>query len=57
MPTASLLSLLATADPDLCYHLGICGVTPAAGPAPNLLFLATAMVLGGVLLHRSARKR
>ena len=42
--------------PDICYLLGFCQTSAGITSSTNLLFLSSACVLAGVMLHRS-RKR
>jgi hypothetical protein len=52
-----LLALLAPpGGPDLCALTGYCSIAQA-GTQPNLLFLATVLVLAGVALQRNNRRR
>ena len=52
-----LLSLIAPpGGPDLCALAGFCQ-TAQAGAEPNLLFLASALVMAGVVLHRGNGRR
>jgi hypothetical protein len=42
--------------PDICYLLGFCQTSAGISSDGNLLFLAAALVLAGVVLHRHGRK-
>jgi hypothetical protein len=42
--------------PDICDLLGFCQ-RPPGSTGSNLLYLATALMMAGVLVHRSRRKR
>lgn len=44
------------AGPDICYLLGFCQTSGGITSNSNLLFLATALMLAGVILHRSNRR-
>ena len=43
--------------PDLCYLLGFCQTSAGITSSTNLLFLSSALVLAGVILHRSRKGR
>jgi hypothetical protein len=42
--------------PDICYLLGFCQTSAGIASDANLLFLASALVLAGVVVHRSQRR-
>lgn len=43
--------LAAPGGPDLCALAGFCQIAQAS-TEPNMLFLASALVMAGVMLHR-----
>lgn len=56
-PYSMVFALLAPpGGPDLCILTGYCTIAQA-GTQPNLLFLATVLVLAGVVLQRNNRRR
>jgi hypothetical protein len=42
--------------PDICYLLGFCQTSSGIASSTNLLFLSCALILGGVILHRSKKR-
>lgn len=49
--------LLLLQDPtSLCQTIGVCPATQAT-TAPNLLYLATTMIVFGVIIYRSQHRR
>jgi hypothetical protein len=42
--------------PDICYLLGFCQTSSGITSQANLLFLASAFIVLGVLVHRSGRR-
>ena len=46
-----------TTGPDICYLLGFCQTSGGLASGSNLLFLATAFLVAGVLVHRSGKKK
>jgi MYXO-CTERM domain-containing protein len=51
-----LSSLFPPGGPDLCALAGFCQTTQAAAQ-PNLLWLASALLMAGVVLQRRGRGR
>jgi hypothetical protein len=43
--------------PDICHLLGFCQASSGITSSTNLLFLSSALILAGVLLHRSKKRR
>lgn len=41
--------------PDICYLLGFCQTSSGISSDGNLLFLAAAFILAGVVVHRSGK--
>jgi hypothetical protein len=42
--------------PDICYLLGFCQTSSGITSNANLMFLACALLLAGVVVHRSGRR-
>jgi hypothetical protein len=45
------------AGPDICYLLGFCQTSSGIASSTNLLFLSTTLILAGVVLYRSKKRR
>jgi hypothetical protein len=43
--------------PDICYLLGFCQTSAGIASDGNLLFLASALVIAGVVVHRSGKRQ
>lgn len=43
--------------PDICYLLGFCQTSSGITSSTNLMFLAVALLLAGVMLRRSGKRR
>jgi LPXTG-motif cell wall-anchored protein len=43
--------------PDLCYLLGFCQTSAGISSSTNLLFLSSVLILAGVVLYRSRKRR
>lgn len=52
-----LLLLDLPPGPDICHLLGVCPASGAAVGGSNMLYLATALVLAGVMVQRQGRRR
>jgi hypothetical protein len=50
----TLLSMTPPPGPDICHLLGVCPTPPVASTASNLLYLATAFVVGAIIVHRTS---
>ena len=42
--------------PDICYLLGFCQTSSGIGSDGNLMFLAAAFILAGIIVHRSGKR-
>lgn len=42
--------------PDICYLLGFCQTSSGISSDGNLLFLAAAFILAGIVVHRSGKR-
>ncbi|MEO8201301.1 MAG: hypothetical protein ABI679_12315 [Gemmatimonadota bacterium] len=54
---ASLLLLDIPPGPDICHLLGFCSPSVPMSSGSNMLYLATALVLAGVALQRTGKRR
>jgi hypothetical protein len=43
--------------PDICYLLGFCQTSSGIGSSTNLFFLSSVLILAGVILHRSKKRK
>ncbi len=57
MPLAALLQGGPPPGPDICYLLGFCQTSSGVASPSNLMFLAFALVLAGVVVRRTTRRK